>query len=161
MAFAALSRSQSFTTAVLLGVLASACGESPALPADPARPRLIRDAADIFSAGAEEDAERRLSQVRSDHGAWVFVLTDPNPDTPRVLDRPLADATRVGFPAVGFVLGPNGLVGTGHNERGALLSDVLSQASVETALRDGVEGGAADRALERFVDRIEAIFAGE
>ena len=147
----------SLARAALVAVVAAGCVPS----AWPDPPALVRDDADIFTAGAEFAADTRLRQIARDHGAWIFVLTHPRPDPPRVLEGPMGEADDAGVQAVAFVLQRDGLDSTGRNEAAQDLFDVLTQAGIETSFSvAALEPGRADKALGTFVTKVEGILNG-
>jgi hypothetical protein len=110
----------------------------------------VRDGAELFSPIARASAEQRLRELASQHGMLLFVISDPAPDPPRMLDAPMADAKTRGMPAVAVLFGPNGIAGTGY-------SDELYFSFVEpSAAEHLLQQGRADEALEVLVDHFAA-----
>lgn len=125
-----------------LGALVAGCGLVQ-LPA----PQLVRDGAGLFSAQATVEAERRLQQLAREHGVWLFVLTDPNPDPPRMLDAPMAEAADADALVVAVMLGPDRIAGGGSRD-GEVFFEPPSAA--DTLLADGRRDDALDTIVDHF-----------
>jgi hypothetical protein len=124
-------------------LVASACGSIGPL-------EHVRDGAELFSPNARVRAEQRLRELASRRGMLLFVISDPAPDPPRMLDAPMADARARGMPAIAVLLGPNGIAGTGY-------SDELDFSFVEPPDAERLlQQGRADEALDVLVDHFAA-----
>ncbi|HSI99171.1 MAG TPA: hypothetical protein VLA59_02170 [Patescibacteria group bacterium] len=111
----------------------------------------VRDDAGLFSGEARTDAEIRLRELTEDYGIIVYILTHPDPDPPRVLDEPMADAESRSMPAVALVFGPGGLEAFGQSRHFDTV-DIRVPSVTDAMLADG----RADMALDVIVDHVAA-----
>ena len=111
----------------------------------------------MFTEAATAAAEARLQAMAAKHGVWAFVVTNAEPDPPRMLDAPMGDADRAGARAVAVLFGPDRIAGGGYSlEWTRSTSDqfVMSPPDV-----DGLISTDPDAALERIVDYLEGWLA--
>ncbi|HEX2883171.1 MAG TPA: TPM domain-containing protein [Candidatus Limnocylindria bacterium] len=111
------------------GALVAGCGLVQMPP-----PQLVRDEAGLFSPQARMEAERRLQQLAREHGVWLFVLTDPNPDPPRMMDAPMAEAAAADAVVVAVMLGPDRVAAGGSRDGDAFFEP---PSAADTFLADG------------------------
>ena len=111
----------------------------------------VRDGAALFSADARTAAELRLRQLTEEHGIIAYVLTHPDPDPPRVMDDPMADADERSMPAVALVFSPEGLVASGQSPHFDSV-DMRIPSRTDAMLAEG----RADEALAVIVDHVAA-----
>lgn len=111
----------------------------------------VRDDARLFGAEARTEAEIRLRALTEEHGIIAYVLTHPDPDPPRVMDDPMADAEERSLPAVALIFSPERFVALGQSRHFEIL-----EFSVPSAADGMLAGGRADAALELIVDHLAA-----
>ena len=133
---------------LVLFCLAAAVGCSRLPP-----PQLVRDGAGLFSVGAREAADARLRSLADEYGVWVFVVTEPDGDPPRMTDGLFGDANAYGIRAVALLYDQQRSVGSGFSEAAVEHDDTssLPEPDVERLLAVG----AGDAALEIIVDTAE------
>lgn len=131
------------------GALATALTLALVACLSPAVPQLVRDEAEIFSRAARAQAEERLQEVARRHDIWVFVITHPQPDPPRLLDQPMALADARGVRAVAVILAPDRVNASGVSRA---MGDRMTLSFPEAAVSEQLGAGRADVALALIVD---------
>ena len=119
-----------------------------------APPQLVRDGASLFGAGARQAAEARLQSLADEYGVWVFVVTEPGGDPPRMMDGLFDEADAYGIRAVALLYDQERSVGSGFSEAAVEHDDTssLPQPDVERLLALG-EGDAALAVIVETAER--------
>ena len=132
-----------------VGLVAAACTAAP--------PPLVRDGAGHFSAGARADAQRRLEGVARDHGVWVYIISEPDGDPPRMLDEPIAEAEAAHVPATAILLNQHAVIGAGFSTD---VDEAQWGLFDPPLVEELIEAARADDALDALVSYAEDWAAG-